>query len=371
MDCRRIVMLGTALDTKGGISAVVNAYRSGGLFDRWPVRYLPTHREGRAWSKLVLAMASLARFAGLLLTRSVAVVHVHSASRASFWRKSPFLLLSFLSRRPVLFHLHGGGFREFHERECGSLARAWVRAVFRHAAHVVVLSPRWEAWVRAVEPGARTRVIPNPAPTVKPWRGKMANDAPMLLFLGAMVEKKGVFDLLQAAALLRDRHPRLRLVFGGTGVALERLKQRARELNMATRVEFPGWVDAATRDALLREANAFVLPSYYEGLPMSILEAMAMGTPVVASDVGGIPEVIENGVDGLLVGPGDVPALAAALDRLVADAALGESLAMAAQWKIERCYASERVLERVEDIYREVAGDRLPLVEHGKARQHA
>lgn len=371
MGDRWIVMLGTALETRGGISAVVNVYRSGGLFERWPVRYLPTHREGSMWSKFALALASLARFAGLLWVRSVAGVHIHSASRASFWRKSPFLLLSFLSRRPVLFHLHGGGFREFYEQGCGPLARAWVRTVFRHAAHVIVLSPRWEAWVRSVEPGARTRVIPNPAPTVKPRRGKPANDDPMLLFLGAMVEKKGVFDLLQAAALLRERHPRLRLVLGGTGAALEQVKQRARELNMGTQVEFPGWVDATKRDALLLEANVFVLPSYYEGLPMSILEAMAAGTPVVASDVGSIPEVIEHGVDGLLAGPGDVSALAGALDRLMTDAALCESLGMAAQRKIGRCYASERVLERVEDIYREVAGGRLPLVEHEKARQHA
>lgn len=363
-------MLGTVFETKGGISAVVNAYRAGGLFERWPVRYLATHREGCAMSKFALAAASFMRFAGLILTRRVAAVHVHSASRLSFWRKSPFLLLAFLSARPVIFHLHGGRFREFYERDCGLLARAWVRVVLNRAAYVIVLSSSWQSWVRSVAPKARAHVIPNPAPAVKPMREKLADVDPMLLFLGAIIEKKGVFDLLQAMAALREDYPRLRLVLAGTGAAQARVKERARALGISEQVELPGWADAPARDVLLAEADVFVLPSYYEGLPMSMLEAMAAGLPVIVGDVGGIPEVIEHGVDGLLVAPGAVPALVRAIDKLLANPALRYSMGRAAQRKVESCYTFERVMERIDGMYREIMGI-SPTVLTTKIKQRA
>lgn len=366
---RYIVMLGTEFGTKGGISAVVNVYRAGGLFQRWPIRYLATHREGRTWSKLVLAVGSFMRFAGLLLARRVAALHVHSASRASFWRKSPFLLLAFLSARPVIFHLHGGGFREFFEQDCGPLARTWICAVFGRAAKVVVLSPRWEAWVHSVVPRANTQVIPNPAPAVKARREKLADVDPMLLFLGAIIEKKGVFDLLQAVAVLGKDYPRLRLVLAGSGPAQAQVIERARALGIASQVEMPGWVDAAGREAWLAQADVFVLPSHYEGMPMSILEAMAAGLPVIASDVGGIPEMIDQDIEGLLIAPGDVPSLITALERLLRDVALRKKMGLAAQTKITRCYASNHVLEQIEGIYFEVMGSTFPPFKNVEIKQ--
>lgn len=364
MSDRWIVMLGTEFNTKGGISAVVNAYRAGGLFERWPVRYLATHWDGSAWSKFTFALASLVRFVGLILTRQVAAVHVHAASRMSFWRKSPFLLLAFLSGRSVIFHLHGGGFRAFYERDCGPLARIWVRTVLGRSERVIVLSSSWQLWVNSLSPNAHTRVISNPAPAVKPMPAKLAKADPMLLFLGAINETKGVFDLLRAVASLRHRYPRLRLVLAGTGAVIEEVKQCAEALGIAAQLELPGWVDAQMRDALLREADVFVLPSYYEGLPMSVLEAMAAGLPVVASKVGGIPEVIDHLVDGWLVTPGDVPAIRVALEVLLADSLLRETMGKAAQQRIERCFSSERILEQIEETYRALAGASINRVEN-------
>lgn len=370
MSERWIVMLGTDFATKGGISAVVNAYRAGGLFERWPIRYLATHREGSVWSKVALAAVSFMRFAGLILTRQVAALHVHSASRASFWRKSPFLLLAFLSARPVVFHLHGGGFREFYAQDCGPCARAWIRTVFNRSAQVIVLSPRWGAWVRTVAPQTNLIVIPNPAPAIKVNPEKFASNHLVLLFLGAIIEKKGVFDLLEAVAALRGRFPQLRLVLAGTGPAQTQVAERACVLGITPHVELPGWVDAAARDALLANADVFVLPSYYEGMPMSVLEAMAAGLPVIASRVGGIPEMFDQEVEGLLIAPGDVSALTTAIERLLSNPYLRETIGRAAQRKVERCYASERVIEQLEAVYHGLSGVASTTLAT-KTKQHA
>ena len=255
----------------------------------------------------------------------------------------------------MIFHLHGGGFRAFYERDCGLLGRAWVRTVLSRSARVIVLSSSWQSWINSIAPNARTRVITNPAPSVKSMPVKLPKADPMLLFLGTIDEKKGVFDLLRAMSSLRHRYPRLRLVLAGTGPAIEQIKQRAEVLGVAAQLELPGWIDAQARDTLLREADVFILPSYYEGLPMSVLEAMAAGLPVVASKVGGIPEVIEHMVDGWLVAPGDVPAIRVALEILLADSLLRETMGKAAQQRVQRCFSSERVLEQIEETYRELS----------------
>jgi glycosyltransferase involved in cell wall biosynthesis len=130
-----------------------------------------------------------------------------------------------------------------------------------------------------------------------------------VLFLGRLEAAKGVFELLGAGALLAPRFPALRLVFGGEGDA-GALRKRAAELGIGERIELPGWVGPDERDEQLARASVFCLPSHAEGLPMSMLEAMAAGRAVVASSVGGIPETIVDGDNGLLAPPRDEQALA-------------------------------------------------------------
>jgi glycosyltransferase involved in cell wall biosynthesis len=112
-----------------------------------------------------------------------------------------------------------------------------------------------------------------------------------------------------------------------------------------------GWLGREAAGQLLSRASVFVLPSYAEGLPMSVLEAMAAGCPVVATRVGGIPDLITDGVDGLLVPPGDPHALAAALERILRDPAFARQLGNAARQTIANRYTAERSLERLEQLY--------------------
>jgi glycosyltransferase involved in cell wall biosynthesis len=167
-----------------------------------------------------------------------------------------------------------------------------------------------------------------------------------------------VFELLEAGArtVRETTGPSpLRLVFGGEGDA-QGLRRRAAELGIADRIELPGWLGPAERDAELRKAAVFCLPSHAEGLPMSMLEAMAARKPVVATNVGGIPETLRDGDNGLLVPPRDEQALARALARLLGDTALRDRLAERARATIEQQYSTEVVCGQLSAIYRELAG---------------
>ncbi|HEU4851424.1 MAG TPA: glycosyltransferase family 4 protein [Telluria sp.] len=346
---KKIVMIGTGLDTMGGIAAVVNVYASSGMFQRFPVHYIKSHCDGSRFDKLRAMLGGYLRYLGMLLTGQVGLVHVHVASRASFWRKSVFFLLSFLFRKPAVLHLHGGEFAIFYGQESGPLQRRFISWVFDRAAHVVVLSAKWKEWVQSISRNPNVDVISNPVimpETVAAWESRRGTQ---VLCLGRLNKGKGSYDLLEAVASLNPTTP-IELYLGGDG-ELDKVQARARELGIADRVHVLGWVRDEAKARELAHASIFVLPSYNEGLPMSVLEAMAAGLPVVSTPVGGIPEAVHDGVEGFLVTPGDVPALADRLRRLATDAELARSMGAAARRKVESDYCAQAVVPRIEKIY--------------------
>ena len=173
--------------------------------------------------------------------------------------------------------------------------------------------------------------------------------------MGRVEAAKGVFDLLAAVAVLVPSFPDIELVIGGTG-ALTELRQRAAALGIVDHLSLPGWLDPAGKQAELARAAVFCLPSHAEGLPMAMLEAMAAGKAVIVTHVGAVPEAIDDGVNGLLVPPASVPHLAAALRRLLSDAALRCALGHQAHATIAAHYSTDVVIGRIAALYAELAG---------------
>lgn len=362
---RRILMVGTGLDAHGGITSVIRSYMEVGLFEQWGVRYISTYEGKSKLTQLRTMGAALWRMAGLLLARRVDVVHVHSASRGSFWRKSAVAALATLFGVPYVFHLHSGEFPDFYASR-GKPARGWVRLVLRRAARVVVVAPRWRADVLRIEPTARVAVVGNPVrlpPVLPPLRNRQARplanaesgaDVPAtILFLGRLHEKKGIFDLVRAIPAVLAVLPGTVFVFAGDG-EMDAVRALAAELGVADAVRLPGWVDGAAKQRHLEEASLFVLPTYFEALGVAVLEAMSCGVPVIATPVGGIPDFIDDGVEALLVPPGPGPALAAAIIAALRDPALCAGLRERAFARVGRDYSFHAVLGQLRAIYGEL-----------------
>jgi len=354
----RVLMVGTALGGRGGIASVVDVLRADGLFEREGVVYVATHAEGRRLDKLGSALRGLWRSGRACLGAGgrPAIVHVHAGSHASFMRKSLVLLMARMGGARTVFHLHGGGFSRYAQVEAGPLLRRWIRHTLEASSRVIALSPGWAAWVRQCAPRAQVEVVPNPV-HLAPSTARERAEAGRILFLGRLDPAKGVDELLQAGAALAVRHPQLRLVLGGTG-DLDWVRRRAFDLGIAGRVETPGWLDAAARDAQLARAWLFCLPSHAEGLPMSVLEAMSAGVPVVATEVGGVPETLADGALGLLVPPHDAAALARVIGRLLDDGQLHAELACAARATVERHYAAGVVCGKFAALYAQLLDER-------------
>lgn len=345
-------MIGLSNDSKGGITSVVNIYREAGLFDRLPITYLTSYQDGDKLHKLLVAISCLARYVTLLLFSRVAVVHIHVATHASFWRKSVFILLARARRLPVIFHLHGAEFMQFYAKDCRTFARWFIRNVLDHVDKIIVLSSQWKDQISSITRNPNLLCIFNPVHVIASATSVARREDFTILFLGRLGKRKGIYDLLEALKKVRLNYPNVKLLCGGDG-EIEKAKDYARQLAISESVEILGWVAGLEKQSLLDRATLYVLPSYNEGLPMGILEAMSNGLPVVASTVGGIPDAVENGVEGILVNPGDIEGLTSAILLLLQDGALRERMAAAGRKKIEMFFTPERILPQLESLYRE------------------
>ena len=203
--------------------------------------------------------------------------------------------------------------------------------------------------------GVQTCALPiYPVALRPPVARPQGTDEPVrVLFLGRYIEAKGVFELLRAFALAQQQVPRLRLLLGGEGDRAPLLRL-ADELGVADKVELLGWVTGEAKEGWLDGCDIFALPSHFEALPVSMLEAMAAGQAVLMSNVGSIPEVVRHGENGWLVPPREVEPLAQALMVLGRDPALRRRLGARARADVEQHYASERVCEQLATLYDEV-----------------
>jgi len=229
-----------------------------------------------------------------------------------------------------------------------------VVAILKRAARVVVIGTFWRDFaVRTLglDP-AHVALIHNGAPQA-PWRERAASAAPRLLMLGELGPRKGTPELLAALAAPELKSRAWSAVLAGNG-PVEKYRAEAAALGLGGRAALPGWQSAEQVRALLEAADVFVLPSRQEGLPIAILEAMAVGAAVISTPVGAIPDAIVAGETGLLVPPGDGAALAQAIARLVDDPALRARLAAGARRRFEAMFTIDRTADAVAALYREL-----------------
>ncbi|WP_242623501.1 glycosyltransferase family 4 protein [Pseudonocardia sediminis] len=280
-------------------------------------------------------------------------MHLHSAAHGSFVRKAILVWLAGAAGARVVLHVHSGHIEEFFE----SLPRhlqAVLIATLRRADRVIALGETWAERLRTIAPGAQVCVIANPVQL--PARTASGGPGPVrVVFLGPMREDKGFFHLLDAwSAMTREPGcPTARLVVAGDGDR-HRVVARVAELGITSSVELLPWQDVEAVGELLASAHALVLPSLAEGQPMSVLEAMAHGLCVVASAVGGIPEMLDGGDAGVLVPPDDVGRLGDALIQVVRDPLRRTALGQAARARVERHHDVHVVWQRLDDLYREL-----------------
>jgi glycosyltransferase involved in cell wall biosynthesis len=271
---------------------------------------------------------------------------------------------------PLVISLHGS---DIYLAERGRVMATAARLAFRCATAVTACSS--DLCARGVRLGARpadSTVIPYGVNVreFRPDEGARAavraelgldGGAPLVIGLGRLVAKKGFGVLLDAWPRVLAQAPQATLCIVGYGDLRGQLEDQARRLGVGERVRFPGQMERGRAASYLAAADVFALPIVREGvdgLPNALLEAMGAGRPVVASQVAGVPDVIDEGVHGLMVPERDPDALASAIVRLIADRPFADGLGRAARARVEQDLTWEKTCERFERVYHAAARSR-------------
>jgi glycosyltransferase involved in cell wall biosynthesis len=354
----RIVMCGPNPDGQGGVASVVRTVLAEPAMIEAKVEYVITHRDGSFGRKLITALAAYMTLMKKAF-QGIDLIHVHGASRASVWRKSGVVLLSRLFRIPLIYHIHGAEFEVFYHQECGPFRKWLVRSLLTSADAIIALSDQWTRSLSAITDG-RVPVHQVFNPVALPLASTVnrncivVDDHPVrFIMMGRLGQRKGVYDLLAAAAQLNQSGLCFQLLLCGDG-DVDKVRDLVNELNLTQCVDVPGWVDPVTAKLKLRAADCFVMPSYHEGLPVAILEAAAYGLAIITTPVGGIPDVIQHGQTGLVVQPGAVSELAQAMEYMIHSDVDRTRLGNAARDFVGKHCAAEKIVEDIFNVYRSV-----------------
>ncbi len=320
-------------------------------------------REGLP-AKLLGRAADLGRIHAAIRTwRPDVILAATSHNWSALLRDAPLTLTTAPLGRPLVLHFHGSECARLDQRG-EALFTALSRLVTRRASAVLVLSTEeQEAWSRFCRT-CRFELVVNPftPAAVSPNGDRAAVEAgdgarePTLLFVGRLIREKGIFELLDAFGVVRRSHPcRLRIV--GRGPAEPDVLRRVRMMGLSDVVEVLGYVTGDDLDRAYRSADVFVLPSYREGFPLVVMEAMGYGLPIVTTPIRGCADHLVPGEHALFAPPRDAEALAERLAELLGDAALRHRMGAANLTKVLE-FAPDNALPPYADILRSVVAGR-------------
>jgi glycosyltransferase involved in cell wall biosynthesis len=337
---------------RGGIGAVLSIYSK----NIEPFNFIPTLSYRSKFYELFFFSSSLIKLIFLLITkREINIVHIHGAKDGSIWRKfcMCFVAKKIFSKK-IIFHIHAGAFDECYERG-GKLYKYMCRFLVNNSEALVVLSDRWNDFFMTNFRVKRLIVIKNPVEHKQPLVVKQNTHSEVVfLFLGRIADHKGIFDLVNLVIAQQDAwRGKCRFLIGGNH-EVERLKKTITDGGIDDIAEYIGWVQGEDKDRFFHQSDYFILPTYEEAMPMTILEAFSYGKPVISTPVGSIPEVVEQDKNGILFTPGDMDRLKEIIDDVINDRSKYDCMRKYAM-NTATNYYPESIKSDLEKLYEEIS----------------
>ncbi|MGM0214807.1 glycosyltransferase family 4 protein [Enterococcus sp. AZ109] len=338
----KIVMVGPESAGKGGISTVIrNFIQYFPKEQQWQINYIVSWCER---AKLFYAVRAWWQLFYCTHRQEVAIVHIHVSQDASFYRKAG-LLKAIKKGTKVIFHLHAPHFDQFYA-EASTKRKNTIRKVLNQVDLIVALSDEWAKYYQTLTT-SEVKVITNAV--FIPKENTYQKSATNIMTFGRICERKGSHDILTLARRIQERFPELKFhLYGDTDGTTAKIVQQMESLGCKN-VELHGWT--TNQAELLKECALHLLPSYHEGLPMAILETMAHGIPNLATDIGGVKQVVEDQVNGYLVQPGDIDQMEQALVDFFSEPEKRSQFSAHARAKIVDHFSIEEYHQAWQQVY--------------------
>lgn len=309
-----------------------------------------------AFAKYIQTVSDALRLVGQLKKNDYDILHINpSLNLNSLLRDCMFLLVARLSNQKTLIFFHGWD-ESLSERIRKSAIKKWLmRITFGSVNHILVLATGFRqqliemgidgnriSMITTMFDGVQLEVVRKPRDVI---RGK-------ILFLSRFVREKGLFELIDAFARISKEFPDAYMILAGDGPVRLEVEQVIIDAGLSERVKLPGYLRGEDKVAVLSGSDIFVLPSYSEGCPVSMLEAMAAGLAIISTPVGGIPDILHDGENGVLLKSADPDLIYDALHRLLSSPELLMKICLTNQEVAWRCYEAGVITAEIEEHYK-------------------
>ena len=341
---------------KGGIAAVISGYYGSRLESDYDITYIESYQDGSKFQKLLKALKAYKAFHKLLKDNPPDLVHVHSSFGPSFFRKYPIINAAYKHGIPIVNHIHGSALKELYT-DAPKWKRRMVESSYNKCTRLIVLSEEWKKKLSVIVPAEKIEVLSNYCKLYENTISKESMDLrfskKQVLYLGRFDNLKGVIDIPDIARIAKEKVPGITFILAGSGET-EPVTEKIKALQLEDTVILPGWIRGEEKEKLLKESAIFLLPSHMEAMPMSILEAMGYALPIVSTEVGGIPQVVQKDYNGRLLQPTDSKAMAEAIIGYLTDRESWEKASNASFEISKKKYSFEAHIEKLEAIYESV-----------------
>lgn len=340
---RKVLVVGTHRNTRGGITSVIKSHENSQLWTDWNCKWIPTYIDRSVVFKIMFFFRGLFLF--LINLPSANLVHIHLSEPTSALRKSIFFRIAKIFRKKIILHFHAFS----PDSTIFGKRKELYSKLFNSANLVIVLSSFWKTQVdKILTNSAKVVVVFNPCPVVK--QTGIIEKQKFVLFAGTLNERKGYSDLIKAFALIAGKFPDWKLVFAGNG-EIGTATELSKSLGILSQVDFKGWVSGPEKERLFAEASVFCLPSYAEGFPMAVLDAWAFGLPVIATPVGGLPDIVVHGENAMIFNPGNIEELKVNLEILLSDDLFRKKLRVSSLKLSNEIFDIKVIAHQIDELY--------------------
>ena len=291
----KILHIGSNINGRGGIPKFLRSYSE--LFEEW--NYIRATSNGNVTNRTLVYMKSLILLFIALVKGQIEIIHIHSSAAVLLHKVAVYIIVSSLFGKKILLHIHASGFEDL----CKSHTN-WLKWLFKKIDLIICVSKDIDSIVKRYQLSTKTILLYNLIDKPFPTYIKKIDTKTHFLFMGEIIERKGIYDLLEVLKEHKSYFEGKMILSIAGGGNTQKLFKLINQYQIRDLVNYLGWIDSEEKAIAYSQADVFILPSYSESFGLVNLEANSYGLPVISTKVGGIPEIIHHGENGILVSPG-------------------------------------------------------------------
>lgn len=348
---RKILIIGPSINrSKGGMATVIEGIMADSkLNSNHCIEVHESYVDGNIIHRLIFSLIAYIHF--MFIYNKYDLFHIHMASYGSTFRKGYYIRFLKKRNKKIILHVHGAEYIMFYnnllEKKKKKVERIWLDSDV-----VIALSEEWKNQFEHLFNHKNIIVINNGIDTEQYEEAKCVTEYVRnnFLFLGRIGKRKGSYDIVSAIEKLSKKYPDILVYMAGDG-EINEIKSLIDKKNLGNNIKVMGWINFENKIELLQKVCTVLLPSYNEGLPMTILEGMAAGKVIISTNVGGIPELVENNINGLIIDPGDIDGLCKAISKVIEEKEFAKKCSVNNLRKIEFDFSRKKMHEKINNVF--------------------